>query len=312
MNRVPTTVPIALLATCALFIVLACGGSPDGSPSIDSHAAQRGATGNAAIDETSGATGPSTVDAASQRAASAEPLWRGDFSTGDLSQWNGAQSASPRGEHWDPSRLTVVPAPDQPSGYALRVTLAHGDVAYNVRHDPPVPLGNRAELTRARPLLREGDERWYRFQVHFPEEFAVDDGHGGGAVFLQWHHTSDHGEPGSPPLLFSATTDDLRIVTVPHLGSEEADAFASWPHRKGHWRDLVVHVRFSSSSSDGLIEAWCDGTQVASGPAMTLFPGYDAYMKMGLYRRPSAKETNVVWFTGMVEGRSAAEVGFGG
>ena len=62
--------------------------------------------------------------------ANAAVLWRGDFSTGNLSQWDSTEAAAP-------NRLQVVTSPVRAGPYALRVEVDQGDFIYG---------GTRAEL----------------------------------------------------------------------------------------------------------------------------------------------------------------------
>jgi hypothetical protein len=230
----------------------------------------------------------------------------------DVGSWDELQSAAPAGESSSHDRLTPSASPiageRQP---VIRITLKAGDVAYNARHSPPVALGNRSELVHL-PYVGEGDERWYRWRVFFPRDFAVTDGKGGGAVFVQWHHWSPTGEDGSPPLLFVARTDDIRLVATPALLSQEVETLARIPQAKGRWRDFVFHVRFSADPTHSLMELWVDGRAIPVKPWPTLFPGYDAYLKMGLYRRPTAREDNVIFLDSIAEATRREDVAMPG
>ena len=228
--------------------------------------------------------------------AQATVIWRGDFRTRDLSQWSSWQAASI-------DRLAVVPA-SNPAGAALRVTLRKGDVAWNSSRTSS--LGNRAEVARSAKLT-EGMDRWYNYRVLFGTDYAVTDGKNGGAVFTQFHHWSSSGEPGSPPLMLVARTNDIQVHQLPYLGAPAANVIATIPHVKGRWRDLQLHGTFSTDPTKGLVELWADGTRVLNKRCATLFKGYSNYLKMGLYRRPTAVETNVVYFEGMVEATSRSD-----
>ncbi|MBI5547711.1 MAG: heparin lyase I family protein, partial [Deltaproteobacteria bacterium] len=78
--------------------------------------------------------------------ANATELWRGDFETGDLSQWSRSQQVSS-------DRLRVVSSPTRQGRHALRVEVRQGD-------DPINASGNRAELVQMTNEA-EGDERYY-------------------------------------------------------------------------------------------------------------------------------------------------------
>jgi len=243
-------------------------------------------------------------------AANATVLWRGDFSTGDISQWTSPQSDALPGQSWDPHRLSIITTvhpPDNPR--ALQVILNAGDIAWNTNHTPPIYMGSRTEVTHA-AVLGEGAERWYRWEAFFPSIYAVNDGKGGGAVFTQWHHTSPtQGEPGSPPILFSALTNQLQLVHVPYLNSQAADVLWQTPLIKEQWHTFVLHVIFSSNPSAGLVDLTYDGQHVLSQNTNTLFPGFTDYLKMGLYRRPNATPSDLILLANMVEATAASDVG---
>jgi len=65
-------------------------------------------------------------------ASFASVVWKGDFETGNLSQYTGAQMVSA-------DRLQVVSSPAHQGSYALKVTVHQGD-------DPMNASGNRNEL----------------------------------------------------------------------------------------------------------------------------------------------------------------------
>ena len=49
----------------------------------------------------------------------------------------------------------------------------------------------------------------------------------------------------------------------------------------------MLHVKFSSKSATGVVDAWVDGQQKVTGfhpPGGTLYPGDYSYWKLGLYR----------------------------
>ena len=226
----------------------------------------------------------------------------------NIGEWDALQSWSPDGSASSSERISFVRSPlAGETRHVIRVELKPGDKAVNPRRSPPFPLGNRSELVR-REQLGEGDERWYGWRVLFPRDFAVTDGKEGGAVFAQWHHIGPAGEPGSPPLLFAARADEIRLVSVPSLNSQEAVTLASVPQSRGRWRNFVVHIRFASDPKRSIIEWWLDGARVDVAPSPTLFPGYSAYLKMGLYRRPTAREDNVIFLDSIIEGTDHRDV----
>jgi hypothetical protein len=240
--------------------------------------------------------------------ARADLLWRANVSASDVGSWDRLQSAAPYGYDSSPDRICPSPSPvPGEKQRVIRIVLKAGDVAYNPRGWQPKPMGNRSEMVHL-PYVNEGDERWYHWRVFFPRDFSVTDGKKGGAVFVQWHHWNSTGEPGSPPLLFSANENDIRLIGVPALNSEEAITMASLAQARGKWRDFVFHVRFSSDPRRALSELWVDHRPIHVEQVPTLFPGYAAYLKMGLYRRPTALENNIIYFDEIAEGTARKDV----
>jgi hypothetical protein len=211
-------------------------------------------------------------------AASATVLWRGDYETGNLSQWTGYQGIQ--------SRFSFVQSPVRQGGTALRVELHQGDVAFG---------GTRNEVSNeGRPEV-EGNDRWYAWSTLFPADFPAPQTW---QVFTQWHHS---GCCGSPPLEFSVLGETIRVT---HQGEQ---IFWSTPLVRGAWHDFVIHVYFSSSA--GYIELWYDGHRALDKTAVqTLNPGETDYLKQGLYRDASISPVGVVYHDGMIEGTSLADV----
>lgn len=77
----------------------------------------------------------------------------------------------------------------------------------------------------------------------------------------------------------------------------------------GRWHRLVLHIRFSSGD-DGLLEAWWDGSQVASIAGPTLYGQLgEAYGPMiGIYQGGTGAVAQTVFYDYVVSGRSRVDV----
>jgi MYXO-CTERM domain-containing protein len=214
-------------------------------------------------------------------AASANVLWRGDYDTGDLSQWAKVDGLS--------SRLTVEPSVVHQGNYAMRVELHQGDVSSSGTR-------NEVVLSDAAHMEQEGNDRWYAWSTLFPADYPSNDTW---QVFTQWHHT---GCCGSPPVEFSVIGEHIQLG---HNGS----SVVLWtaPLVRGVWHDFVVHVYWSST--DGYVELYYDGQMVLGKTSVqTLYPGEQAYLKQGLYWNASITSVGVLYHDGMVMGTSLADV----
>ncbi|MGZ3461486.1 MAG: polysaccharide lyase, partial [Archangium sp.] len=158
--------------------------------------------------------------------ASASVVWKGDFETGNTSQWTRAQTVSS-------DRLLVVDSPVREGRYALKVTVHQGD-------DPINGSGNRNELVymdHAEP----GSEYFYKWSTLFPASFPSSPKW---ALFTQWHHD---GEGGSPPLEFYVVNDEMRL----RLQGDDNHIVWRAPLQREHWNDFVLHVKWSSDPNEG-------------------------------------------------------------
>lgn len=214
-------------------------------------------------------------------AASASVLWRGDYDTGDLSQWKSVDGLT--------SRLSVVTSPARQGQYALRVELHQGDVSSSgTRNEVVLSSGQYNEV--------EGNDRWYAWSTLFPTDFPAPDTW---QVFTQWHQS---GCCGSPPVEFSVRGESIQLV---HDGG--GNILWNAPLVRGVWHDFAVHVRWSSTN--GFVELYYDGKKVLEPTAVqTLYSGEYAYLKQGLYRDASISPVGVVYHDGMVIGTSLADV----
>ncbi len=211
--------------------------------------------------------------------ASANVKWRGDFETGDRSQYSSAELVSA-------DRLQVVTTTVRQGAFALRATVKLGD-------DPINASGNRNELVKDTGET-EGDEYYYGFSTYFPDAFPSSPYY---QLFVQWHHD---GCCGSPPLSFWVQNDQYRL----QIGGDSGRVVYTAPFVRSVWSDWVLHVKWSSDAQVGFVELYQNREKVLSKTyGQTMFAGMTNYLKLGLYRdeRVTADATmfhdNFVWGT---------------
>jgi Polysaccharide lyase len=215
--------------------------------------------------------------------AQAEVVWRGDFETGDLSQWTKSQQVAP-------DRMQVVQSPVRQGKYALRVEVRQGD-------DPLNASGDRAELVWS-PVETEGNDRYYSWSTMWAPDFPSEKTW---QAFTQWHHT---GDTGTPPFEMYVNGETMYLAIGP-------DETVLWTHplERGAWHDFILHVKWSSDPGVGFVELWYDGQQeLRKTSGQTMFPGQDNIMKQGLYRNKTISEVGVLYHDGMTVGTSLEDV----
>ncbi|WP_208729954.1 heparin lyase I family protein, partial [Corallococcus exercitus] len=216
--------------------------------------------------------------------ASASIIWKGDFETGNTSQWTRQQSVAN-------SRLQVVTDVVRDGRYALKATVKQGD-------DPINASGNRNELLY---LTHEtqGKEYYYKWSTLFPSNYPV---HDSWQVITQWHQ---EGCCGSPPLEFFVRGDKINLRvggnTTPVLWQTSID--------KGNWHDFVLHVKWSSDKKAGFVELWHNGEHVLPKTYGANQFGKDLnYLKMGLYRDDAIKPEGTIFHDGFTMATTLEDV----
>jgi hypothetical protein len=216
--------------------------------------------------------------------ARAEVVWRGDFETGDLSQWSVSQEVAP-------DRMQVVDSPVRQGKHALRVEVRQGDNPLNGAS------GNRAELVWT-PVEKEGNDRYYSWSTMWAQDFPSV---ATWQAFTQWHHT---GNTGTPPLEMYVNGESMYLA----IGADET---VVWTHplERGAWHDFILHVKWSSDPGVGFVELWYDGQEVLRKTSgATMFPGQDNIMKQGLYRNDTISQVGVLYHDGMTVATTLEDV----
>ena len=209
-------------------------------------------------------------------------VWRGDFETGDISQYTGVQRVAV-------DRLQVVQSPVRQGRYALKATVRQGD-------DPINASGNRNELVY-QGHEAEGSEYYYRWQVLFPQDYPSARTW---QVFTQWHH---EGCCGSPPVEFFVYGEEIRLTLT--------DSETPWRTKleRGVWQDFIFHVKWSPDPKVGFVELWHNGQLVLSRYMhATMYPGDGIYLKLGLYRSDTVQPVGVVYHDGLVQATRLEDV----
>ncbi|EPX58126.1 F5/8 type C domain protein [Cystobacter fuscus DSM 2262] len=220
--------------------------------------------------------------AASESSSGSGVVWRGDFDTGDRTQWTRTQMVSS-------DRLQVVSSPARQGSYAIKVTVKQGD-------NPISASGNRNELVKM-TNEKEGDEYYYRWSTMFASDFPSAKTW---QLFTQWHQS---GDSGSPPVEFYVNGETI------YLRLQGSTVVWSTPLVRGQWQDFIFHVKWSSKSGTGFVELYRNGKlELPKRYIATMYSGQTNYLKVGLYRNSTIAPTGVVYHDGWVQGRSLQDV----
>ena len=228
--------------------------------------------------------------------AGAAVVWRGDFETGDVSQWNELLNAT----NTTPPRVTVVGSPVRAGARAGRV---------EVRNDNLWSNGlNRVELGHhPAPAKFEGSDRYYAWSVLVPTDGTWD---GREKQIAYWEADAIYRQVMS----FVVSGADVRFVT--RLPRDTVRWNGAGALTRGAWHDFVLHVRWSTDAGAGLVELWFDGRQVVEKTrvATMLRDARGApeanFLHLGIFRGqpPAPATTEVLYLDAAAEATALGDV----
>ncbi len=222
--------------------------------------------------------------------AAAEPIWSGDFETGDLSQWIVYPQSLPT-----PERVTIVEDPVREGQYACRVEITPMDLG--------VGMLNRQELTYEPDYdTFEGTEAYYAVSMMI-EAPLVNDWHvpwywEGDPFFVQAMSMSVIGSQ----LQFRTAVPQGSVVD--HWGTE---------FTAGVWHDFVFHILWSPDPAVGFVEVYYDGEVVVPTLSVATMhsnggDSFPNFMKVGMIRSELITETEVIYIDGVRAGTTLEDV----
>jgi hypothetical protein len=223
--------------------------------------------------------------------AEAGILWAGDYETGNLNQWAGAQAV--------PGGAAVTTAPLRSGVYAARFVVRPGD-------DPIGSTGERAELL-AWTGETAGVESWWAWSTYFGDDFEPAPNTQWN-IFTQWHNSGTTGQSNAHFEVNTSTTP--WTLQLRKFGGEliaNQVVFTLAPFERNRWFDFVFHVRWAPDDT-GFVEVWLDGQLVVPLTyTPTSYFGQGVYLKQGFYRAESSG-TSVVYHDGMRRGQSYSDL----
>jgi hypothetical protein len=193
----------------------------------------------------------------STSAGLAEVIWRGDFETGDTSQWKGVPKSD---------AIKVVKEPVREGKFALRIdgtnTAKRGKLDRIELQHQPKPPGTS-----------EGTERYFGWSVFVPKKLT-DDYHSVGYFETRnsWRQL----------MSFEVRGENIQYSTrVPYaLHWNGKGKFTA-----GVWHDFVIRVLWSRDAKKGYVEVWFDGEKVVPKTmTATLLDENPAFIQIGLMR----------------------------
>ncbi len=210
----------------------------------------------------------------------AEVIWRGDFETGDTSQWGGDPKVG---------EFKVVQEPVRQGKYALRID---GTNAAKRGKNDRIEFQHQPKP----PGTAEGTERYFGWSVYVPKTFTND------------HHAVGFFETRNSwrqLMSFEVKSNDIQYSSrVPYALRWKGQG----KFTPGKWHDFVVHVLWSRDPNKGFIEVWFDGEKVVPlAKTATLLDENSAFFQIGLFRATSDTPESII-IDNCIEATTLADV----
>jgi hypothetical protein len=219
---------------------------------------------------------------------SAQVLWRGDFETGDLSQWSQTLNERTRLRH----NITVVDSPRFGGKYAAQLVI-HPDDLFSNGH-------NRVELHHDGMQTGEGQTTFFswRFRLHADAGTHED---------IAYWETKGPEYRQSMAFYLDPVKGGSRLGF--RINLPEAREYWSAPVTSEEWHQLAMKITWSKSSASGRVSVWFDGRHVVDDLAASTKPnGADLFIQMGFHRDSFKESVETIYIDDAREGASLEDV----
>ena len=222
--------------------------------------------------------------------AAAQVVWRGDFETGDTSQFDSELNGEVGGVRY----IVVGTDPVAEGTYAAQISL-HDDARWSNGL-------RRVELHHSPGAARtaEGDELYFAWSFFLPETLPTDPGQ----TIGYWESNRSY----QSLMAFELSGEDLLFTTRRPAYARQWDGAGA--ATTGEWHRIAMHILWSTDETVGRVDVWFDGEQVVDGAmAATLVDANDAFTQIGLLRGDmDFSDVPVIYLDDAVEGDTLADV----
>lgn len=219
--------------------------------------------------------------------AAAQEVWRGDFETGDTSQFRSELNGMVEGRDY----IQIVGDVVAEGMYAARIEL-HDDAVW--------PNGlKRVELSYrpADARTSDGSELYFAWSFYLPETLPVDPSQ----TIGYWESANSWQQV----MAFQLRGSDLSFVTRRPSNQVHWTGVVT----PGEWHRIAMRIAWSTGAS-GSVDVWFDGEQVVIGAgAQTLADTNPHFTQIGLLRGAiEFSDVPIIYIDDAVEGGTLADV----
>lgn len=213
--------------------------------------------------------------------AGAAVLWKGDFETGDLSQWDSTNLI----KTGDRDNLVFVTDQVADGMKAAQITL-RDDIIFEPYNQ------SRVEVKHEGLHTMNGEDSYYAWSFMVPGDAEIRSNIGYWESLVTFRNTmSFYIEPSD-----GGGTDI--VFGTGNLGETER-----WRQKLelNKWHRIAIHNHWSQQQADGKVNVWYDGQQVVTNATATKYDANELFFQMGLHRSDPSPPVQVIYIDAAIE-----------
>lgn len=222
------------------------------------------------------------------KAATATVLWRGDFETGDLSQWD--SSTLIKTGNRDNLALESDSVADGKK--AAKITL-RDDVIFEPYNQ------SRVEVKHVGLHTKNGEDSYFAWSFMVPKDAEI---------------RSNIGYWESTPSFKNTMTFFIEPAqgggTNLKFGTGDLGQTVRWTAKLtlNQWHRIAIHNHWSQSQADGKVDVWYDGMPVVSNVTATKLNADGLFLQMGLHRSDPSPPVQDIYIDAALEADVEADI----
>jgi len=220
--------------------------------------------------------------------AQATVLWKGDFETGDVSQW----SSSTALKTGDRANLVIESDSVADGTKAAKITLQQ-DIIFEPYNQ------SRVEVKHIGLHTKNGEDSYFAWSFMVPKDAEIRSNIG------YWEST-----PTSKNTMTFFIEPAQGGGTNLKFGTGDLGQTLRWTVKLelNKWHRMAIHNHWSQSDTDAKVDVWYDGAQVVTGATATKRDENPLFFQMGLHRSDPSPPVQDIYLDAAIEADSQADI----
>jgi Polysaccharide lyase len=215
-------------------------------------------------------------------------LWKGDFETGDVSQW----SSSIALKTGDRQNLVIEGDNVAEGMKAAKITLQQ-DIIFEPYNQ------SRVEVKHVGLHTKNGEDSYFAWSFMVPKDAEIRSNIG------YWEST-----PTSKNTMTFFIEPANGGGTNLKFGTGDLGQTVRWTAKLelNKWHRIAIHNHWSQSDADAKVDVWYDSMQVVTGATATKRDANELFFQMGLHRSDPSPPVQDIYLDAAIEADSQADI----